>query len=142
METNFGDLAFQAEGGSAEAQYRMGIWFLLGEPVEQDLEASFQWLAKAAAGDHPDAQSLVKELARCRPMMPQEDKSSWSQLSGPRLAKAASAFVAGVRSGANRAVRLGLSRLPNLKLEQFIARISLQPREKALEYLSRLREAL
>ncbi|MBB6143613.1 TPR repeat protein [Silvibacterium bohemicum] len=64
-ETNLGDLAFQAEGGDASAQYRLGVLFLLGESVEQDLQAGHRWLTKAAENQYPGAVLLTKKLANC-----------------------------------------------------------------------------
>jgi TPR repeat protein len=62
VQTSLNDLALQAEGGDPGAQYSLGVLFLLGEGLEQDLEASYQWLARAACGQHPAAQSLVEKL--------------------------------------------------------------------------------
>jgi TPR repeat protein len=63
VQTSLDDLTLRAEGGEPEAQYSLGVLFLLGEVMEQDLDASYQWLAKAACGQHPDAQLLVEKLA-------------------------------------------------------------------------------
>ena len=62
LQINLGELAFQAEGGDKSAQYRLGILFLLGESVEQDLDAAYRWLAKA--GQYNGAHLLVERLAR------------------------------------------------------------------------------
>jgi hypothetical protein len=62
LQINLGELAFQAEGGDKSAQYRLGILFLLGESVEQDLDAAYRWLAKA--GPYNGAHLLVERLAR------------------------------------------------------------------------------
>jgi hypothetical protein len=66
VETSLGGLAFQAEGGDAGAQYRLGVLFLLGEAVDQDLEAAYQWLSRAAAGQYPGAALLAEKLAARR----------------------------------------------------------------------------
>jgi hypothetical protein len=63
VQTSLNDLALRAESGDPEAQYSMGVHCLLGERLQQDLEASYQWLARAACGEHAAAQSLVGSLA-------------------------------------------------------------------------------
>jgi hypothetical protein len=63
VQANLNDLALRAECGDPEAQYSMGVHCLLGEVLQQDLEASYQWLVRAACGEHPAAQSLVGKLA-------------------------------------------------------------------------------
>jgi TPR repeat protein len=60
------DLAFQAEGGDPEAQYQLGVLFLLGDQVEQDPDAAYRWLAKAASSQHRGAQSLAAKVAPWR----------------------------------------------------------------------------
>jgi TPR repeat protein len=42
------ELAYQAESGDAQAQYRMGVLFLVGERVEQDLGAAGRWFHASA----------------------------------------------------------------------------------------------
>jgi TPR repeat protein len=63
VQTSLNDLASRAEGGDPGAQYSLGVLFLLGEALEQDLDASYQWLARAACGQHAEAQLLVDKLA-------------------------------------------------------------------------------
>jgi TPR repeat protein len=63
VQASLNDLALRAESGDTEAQYSMGVHCLLGERLQQDLEASYQWLARAACGEHAAAQSLVGSLA-------------------------------------------------------------------------------
>ena len=63
VQASLNDLALRAEGGDPEAQYSMGVHCLLGEVLQQDLEASYQWLVRAACGEHPAAQALVGKLA-------------------------------------------------------------------------------
>ena len=60
------DLAFQAEGGDPEAQYQLGVLFLLGDQVEQDPEAAYRWLARAASLQHVPAQSLAGKVDQWR----------------------------------------------------------------------------
>lgn len=62
LPINLGELAFQAEGGDKSAQYRLGVLFLLGESVEQDLDAAHRWLAKA--GQYNGANLLVERLTQ------------------------------------------------------------------------------
>ena len=57
------ELAFRAESGDAGAQFQLGMLFLLGEGVEQDLGAAYRWIAGAADANHPGAQILVQRLA-------------------------------------------------------------------------------
>jgi hypothetical protein len=65
-EVSLGELAFQAEAGDPCAQYSMAAMFLLGESVEQDLNAAYLWMARAASGQHRGAQMLIESLALCR----------------------------------------------------------------------------
>jgi TPR repeat protein len=58
-----------------QAQYRLGVLFLLGDSVEQDLEAANRWLTRAAARQYPGALSLAEKLA------------TWSQLESEREKK-------------------------------------------------------
>jgi TPR repeat protein len=67
-EHTLSDLAFRAEGGDVSAQYRLGVLFLLGEVVEQDLHAAHRWLIRAADQQYPGALLLAEKLA------------NWSQL--------------------------------------------------------------
>lgn len=62
-ESTLGELAFHAEGGDAGAQYRLGVLFLLGQSVEQDLEAAHRWLTRAAASQYSGALPLTEKLA-------------------------------------------------------------------------------
>jgi TPR repeat protein len=71
MEMGLGELAFQAESGDACAQYRMATLFMLGETVEQDLNAAYLWMARAASAQHQGAQNLVEHLATSRSCLEQ-----------------------------------------------------------------------
>ena len=75
LQINLGELAFQAEGGDKSAQYRLGILFLLGESVEQDLDAAYRWLQKAER--YQDAHLLVERLARYQAARVPEKQSDW-----------------------------------------------------------------
>jgi len=66
------ELVFRAESGDVAAQYQLGVRFLLGDSMEQDLEAAYRWLALAAEGLHPDAQKLIVPLEIFRPVRQRE----------------------------------------------------------------------
>jgi TPR repeat protein len=74
VDNSLSELAFRADAGDGDAQYRMATLFLLGEEVEQDLNASYLWMARAAAGQHPGAQGLLEKLALCRNVPGRDDK--------------------------------------------------------------------
>ncbi len=46
----------EAERGDVDAQAAMGVMYLIGRGVEQDLEEAVAWLRRAAEQDNPDAQ--------------------------------------------------------------------------------------
>jgi TPR repeat protein len=52
------ELAFAAESGDVNAQYRMGVLFLLGGRVEQDLKAAHRWFQAAAANGSGPAEVM------------------------------------------------------------------------------------
>ena len=56
------ELAFQAESGDAHAQYQLGVLFLSGERVEQDLDAARRWFHAAAANGNVGAEAMQKRL--------------------------------------------------------------------------------
>jgi TPR repeat protein len=155
VETSLGGLAFQAEGGDAGAQYRLGVLFLLGESVDQDLEAAYQWLSRAAAGQYPGALLLAEKLAarsrsefepklepKKRPIRFPTETRSWFQ----------SAFAAAATHGRNAArsiaaMPLRLSFLRTWKLimrgtsvSNLIARVRFQFRTQPLDLPGRRRE--
>lgn len=77
------DLVFTAEAGDPEAQYQVGVLFLLGDHVEQDSEAAYRWLAASAAAQHAGAQSLVGYVAQWREAAAPEQKPWYcSRLAG------------------------------------------------------------
>jgi hypothetical protein len=84
-ETDLGGLAFEAEGGDAGAQYRLGLLFLLGDLVEQDLEAANRWLTRAAVRQYPGAVSLAEKLATLSQLEAGREKKS---IRFPALARA------------------------------------------------------
>jgi len=57
------ELAYQAESGDAQAQYRLGVLFLLGERVEQDLGAARRWFHAAAANGNHGAERIRRFLS-------------------------------------------------------------------------------
>ncbi|MFT4113333.1 hypothetical protein [Silvibacterium sp.] len=83
------ELAFHAESGDTEAQTRLGILFLLGEEVQQDLEAALRWLEQA--GGHQDAAPLAAGLRgymAARPTQPRivsYIRRFWSWKLGPQM---------------------------------------------------------
>ena len=98
VEISLGELAFQAEAGDPSAQYRLAVLFLLGESVEQDLNAAYLWMAKAASGRHQGAQMLIASLASCRTLAKpilEPDRRSMTWL--PGLADRASSSLAATR---------------------------------------------
>ena len=52
-----------AKGGDADAQFRLGEFYLTGHLVSQDLQRACHWLAQAADGGHKDA---GRRLQQCR----------------------------------------------------------------------------
>jgi TPR repeat protein len=51
-----------AESGYVDAQYELGVCYVVGKGVPKDLSLAVRWLEKAAKADHAKAQY---ELARC-----------------------------------------------------------------------------
>ena len=98
------DLAFQAQGGDPGAQYQLGVLFLLGDQVEQDPDAAYQWLAKAASVQHAGAQSLIDSVAEWRAAAAREI-APWYLLKWTIL-KTSSPLVFATQLGAR--VRIGL----------------------------------
>ncbi|HEY1576585.1 MAG TPA: hypothetical protein VGF82_05870 [Terracidiphilus sp.] len=145
-EIDLGNLAFQAEGGDAGAQYRLGVLFLLGDSVEQDLEAANRWLTRAAARQYPGALSLAEKLA------------AWSQLESEREKKSiriAALARAWMKSGSSAAfrfyrdairsirtspVRVWTGRVWKIKAQDLIANVCFQPQVEASELPTRRRE--
>jgi TPR repeat protein len=80
LQINLSYLAFQAEGGDPSAQYRLGILFLLGESVEQDLDAAHSWLKRA--GRYRGADLLIEKIARYQAMRLPAKHSGWLESIG------------------------------------------------------------
>jgi TPR repeat protein len=143
-ETDLGNLAFQAEGGDAGAQYRLGVLFLLGDSVEQDLEVANRWLTRAAALQYPGALSLAEKLA------------TWSQLESERQKKSsrilARAWIKSrscaafrfyrdaIRSIRTSPRRVWTGRVWKIQAQNLIANVCFQPQVEASELPTRRRE--
>lgn len=69
----------QAERGEAGAQYSLGVLFLLGEGVKQDLEIAYHWLS-GAASQNQNAQMLIAKVALQRPIL--EELPRWKSALG------------------------------------------------------------
>lgn len=67
VDQSLAELAFQADTGDPHAQYCVGLVFLLGESVDQDLDAAYKWMARASAGGHAGAKSLAARLLQVHP---------------------------------------------------------------------------
>jgi TPR repeat protein len=156
VETSLGGLAFQAEGGDAGAQYRLGVLFLLGESVDQDLEAAYQWLSRAADGQYPGASLLAEKLAaRLRSELePKKLEAKKSPIRFPAETRSwfQSAFAAAATLGRNAtrsiaAVPMRLSflrtwkyRMLGTSVSNLIARARFQFRTQPLDLPGRRRE--
>lgn len=57
-----GDLEERARAGEAEAQYRLGLAYLMGEGVPQDYARAAEWFEKAAEQGVADAQFQIGTL--------------------------------------------------------------------------------
>lgn len=57
------ELAYQAESGDAQAQYRLGVLFLVGERVDQDMQAAGRWFQSSAANGNNAASRIGQLLA-------------------------------------------------------------------------------
>ena len=107
-ETSLGELAFQAEAGDPCAQYRIAVLFLLGESVEQDLNAAYLWMGRAASGQHHGAQILIESLASCR-TLPKPARRAETQLG--RVTRVLAATVVSSLRKAQTAVQWAIIRL-------------------------------
>lgn len=145
-ETDLGDLAFQAEGGDAGAQYRLGVLFLLGDSVEQDLEAANRWLTRAAARHYPGALSLAEKLATLSQLEAEREKKS---IRFPAMARAwmKSGFSVAFRfyQDAIQSIRASLrrvwtGRVWKIQAHNLVAKVCFQPQVEASELPTRRRE--
>jgi|SRR5271169_3092213 len=60
------ELAFAAESGDANAQYRLGVLFLSGTRVEQNLNAAHRWFRAAAANGSGPAAAMQQTTSQVR----------------------------------------------------------------------------
>jgi TPR repeat protein len=79
------ELAYRAESGDAQAQYRLGILFLVGERVEQDLGAAGRWFHASAANGNNVAEKM-NQLLTAASKAPAPSRSPFSALLVPLLA--------------------------------------------------------
>jgi len=145
-ETDLGNLAFQAEGGDAGAQYRLGVLFLLGDSVEQDLEAANRWLTRAAARQYPGALSLAEKLATLSQLETEREKKS---IRFPALARAwmksGSSVAFRFYQDATQSVRASsrrvwTGRVWKIQAHNLVAKVCFQPQVEASELPTRRRE--
>jgi TPR repeat protein len=116
------DLAFQAEGGAPEAQYQLGVLFLLGDQVEQDPDAAYRWLAKAASAQHAGAQSLAGKVAPWRASVAgSEGSREWKNL---KTISPLTLFRK-LRTQAETVLERGRKILPSIRSRQLAAGIGL-----------------
>jgi hypothetical protein len=117
------DLAFQAEGGDPEAQYQLGVLFLLGDQVEQDPDAAYRWLAKAASLEHAGAQSLAGKVAPWRASVARSEgfrhAREWKKL---KTISPLTLFGK-LRTQAETVLERGRKILPSIRSRQLAARI-------------------
>ena len=122
-EISLGELAFQAEAGDPCAQYRMAVLFLLGESVEQDLNAAYLWMGRAASGQHPGAQALIENLASCRALSKPAQKAGRLPIFADRATRVLATITVSslrkVQSAAQRTVIMlsgSLARKPGTRM--------------------------
>jgi uncharacterized protein len=58
------ELAYHAESGDCDAQYRLGVLFLSGQRAEQDLAAARRWFQAAASSGHVGAKALGEMISQ------------------------------------------------------------------------------
>jgi hypothetical protein len=143
-ETTLADLAFQAEGGDAGAQYRLGVLFLLGESVEQDLQGAHRWLTRAAERQYPGALALTEKLAHCGQLESERAKRS-NRFAGLARARVRSGSTAALRfcRDSVQSIRVSFERVLSrrvwkLQAQNLVARVRF--RSKASELPTRRRE--
>jgi TPR repeat protein len=143
-ETDLGNLAFQAEGGDAGAQYRLGVLFLLGDSVEQDLEAASRWLPRAAARQYPGALSLAEKLAAWSQLESEREKKSIRILARAWMKSRSSAafrfYRDAIRSIHTSPLRVWTGRVWKIQGQDLIANVCFQPQVEASELPTRRRE--
>lgn len=53
-----------ASAGNADAQYNLGLLFLVGKGVMENQEEALRWIRQAAAQNHPAAQRFISSLPK------------------------------------------------------------------------------
>lgn len=143
-ETDLGNLAFQAEGGDACAQYRLGVLFLLGDSVEQDLEAANRWLTRAAARQYPGALSLAEKLATWSQLESEREKKSIRILALAWMKSRSSAafrfYRDAIRSIRTSPLRVWTGRVWKIQAQDLIGNVRFQPQVEASGLPTRRRE--
>jgi len=66
----------QALGGNAEAQYRLGSQYDLGEGLPADLNEALKWYRLSARQNHPKAQTRLGQLYRLGRGVPKDVKAA------------------------------------------------------------------
>ena len=117
------DLAFQAEGGAPEAQYQLGVLFLLGDQVEQDPDAAYRWLAKAASLQHAGAQSLASKVAPWRALVAGSEGSRQTREEKDLKTISPLTLFGKLRTRAETVLERGRKILPSIRGSQLAARI-------------------
>jgi hypothetical protein len=117
------DLAFQAEGGNPEAQYQLGVLFLLGDQVEQDPDAAYRWLAKAASLQHAGAQSLASKVAPWRALVAGSEGSRQTREEKDLKTISPLTLFGKLRTRAETVLERGRKILPSIRGSQLAARI-------------------
>lgn len=67
----------EAEGGSAEAQFQLGIAYFQGETIEQDFDHCAFWIGRAAFAGHPHAQGFLGAMHSDGIGAPQSDTEAY-----------------------------------------------------------------
>lgn len=105
VDKSVAELAFQADSGDAEAQYCMGLIFLLGESVDQDLDAAYKWMARAASGQHAGAKSLAAKLLLTRSPIGGDEPASRPGQIIEKAASLSTAFLLSTKTAVIAALR-------------------------------------
>lgn len=67
----------EAEQGSTEAQFQLGIAYFLGETIDQDFDHCAFWISKAAFSGHPYAQGFLGAMHTDGLGVPQNDMEAY-----------------------------------------------------------------
>jgi len=135
-ETTLGELAFQAEAGDPCAQYRIAVLFLLGESVEQDLNAAYLWMGRAASGQHHGAQMLIESLGSCRTPSKSTRKPDRLPTHPERVTRILAATMVSSLRKAQSAVEWTIIRLSESLVRKPGTRMPSRRRGEAIEFLA------